>query len=219
MNTNPFLSIVPRKGEKMFGISEKNILLMADGVSKGKKLLLISGDYGSGKSLIAEKIEKNITSDVKIEKWMFTVDLANQLRSLPMEETVRRKVAVFIDKFELSDVIDDKALAKILELIVEITHMGVSFIIDVNPKTVMRLYDLDAAFKNLSELYTVKPMIFQEVKELVIARLNEVRTTHGHDLAPFTERDLMDIWKKSHGNPRMILLILANLYDIKMAER
>jgi type II secretory pathway predicted ATPase ExeA len=219
MNVNPFLSIVPRKGEKMFGISEKNIMLMADGVSKGKKLLLISGDYGSGKSLIADKIEKNLTSDIKLEKWMFTVDLANQLRSLPMEETVRRKVVVFIDKFELSDVIDDKALAKVLELIVEITQMGVSFIIDVNPKTVMRLYDLNAAFKNLSELYTVKPMIFQEVKELVLSRLNEVRTTHSHDLSPFTEKDLMDIWKKSHGNPRMIILILANLYDIKMAER
>ncbi|MDD5182198.1 MAG: hypothetical protein PHC66_03440 [Candidatus Nanoarchaeia archaeon] len=218
MNANPFLSIVPRKGEKMFGISEKNILLMAEGVSKGRKILLISGDYGSGKSLIAEKIEKNIDSNVKIEKWMFTVDLANQLRSLPIEEALKRKVAVFIDRFELSDVMDDTSLIKILKLIVEITKMGVSFIIDITPKTIMRLYDLNPEFKNISELYTVKPMIFQEVKELVLSRLNEIRTTRSSDISPFTERELMDIWKKSHGNPRMILLILANLYDIKMAE-
>lgn len=219
MNTNPFLSIVPRKGEKMFGMSEKSILLMAEGVSKGKKLLLISGDYGSGKSIIADKIEKNLASDVKIEKWMFSVDIANQLRSLPMEEALRRKVAVFIDKFELSDVMDDKTLMKILQLMVDITKMGVSFVIDVNPKTVMRIYELDDAFKSLSELYTVKPLVFHEVKDLVLSRLNEVRTTKTQDLSPFSEKELMDVWKKSQGNPRMILLILANLYDIKMAER
>jgi len=215
---NPFLSIVPRKGEKMFGISEKDILLMAEGVSKGKKLLLVSGDYGSGKSLITDKIEKSLAPDVKAEKWMFSVDIANQLRSLPMEEIIKRKIAVFIDKFELSDVMDDKTLIKILQLIVDITKMGVSFVIDINPKTVMRLYELDASFKNLSELYTVKPLIFHEVKELVLSRLNEVRTTKTNDLSPFNERELTDIWKKSRGNPRMILLILANFYDIKMAE-
>jgi type II secretory pathway predicted ATPase ExeA len=203
----------------MFGISEKTILLMAESVSKGKKLLLVSGDYGSGKSLITEKIEKNLASNIKIEKWMFSVDIANQLRELPMDEALHHKVAVFIDKFELSDVIDDKTLMNILRLMVDITKMGVSFVIDINPKTVMRLYELDDAFKNLSELYTVKPLIFQEVKELVSSRLNEIRTTHSHDLSPFSEKELMDIWKKSRGNPRMILLILANFYDIKMAER
>ena len=63
-----------------------------------------------------------------------------------------------------------------------------------------------------------KAHCFHEVKELVLSRLNEVRTTKTNDLSPFNERELTDIWKKSRGNPRMILLILANFYDIKMAE-
>jgi hypothetical protein len=221
---NPFLSIVPRQGEEMIGISQNKVRELADLISGGKAVLLVSGDYGSGKSLVTEKIENALTPKVKIEKWMFSVDMANQIRSLPIEETfaaerARKKVfVVFVDRFELSDVMDDKELAKVLRLIVEVSRSGVSFVISTTPKTVIRLYELSNNFKNISTIYRINPMTYPEAVELVISRLNEVRLKKSNKLEPFTDQELKDIWKKSHGNPRMILLILANLFSIKMQQ-
>jgi predicted ATPase len=101
---------------------------------------------------------------------------------------------------------------------VRLTEAGASFVISVNPKTILRLFDINKEFKNLSDIHTIKPLIFPEIKELVSSRLNETRTKKSDSLAPFNEEDIREIWKKSRGNPRMVLLILANLYDIKMAK-
>lgn len=212
---NPFLSIVPRKGEKLIGVSDNTLKNMIADVAKGRKILLVSGDYGSGKSIVTDKIEKNLPENIKQEKWMFSVDLANHIRSLPMEKAIERSIVVFIDKFELSEVVDDKTLMKILELLVEMTKAGASFVISLTPKTIVRLFDINPALKGMSEIHSIKPLIFPEIKELVVSRLNEVRVKKSNDLAPFTEKELMEVWKKSKGNPRMILLILANFYDIK----
>lgn len=218
---NPFMSIVPRKTEQMIGVSERKIVELTENVAKGKSILIISGGYGSGKSLVEEKIEKTLPGNVKIEKWMFTYDLINQIRSLPIEESIaaekpeKKKFAVFIDRFELSDVVSDKDISKILQLIVEITKSGASFVISMTPKTVVRLFGTSNEFKNLSTVYRINSLTYPETKELVLSRLNEIRIKRSNSLEPFEEHELRDVWKKSSGNPRMVLLILANLYDIK----
>jgi type II secretory pathway predicted ATPase ExeA len=205
----------------MIGVNEKKINEMALDISKGKSILLIDGDYGSGKTLVAEKIEKALPSNVKVERWMFSVDLANQIRSITMTEALEEErpspktVVIFIDRFELSDVMADKDIIKVLELMTEITKSGAGFVLSITPKAVMRLFEMSDRFKNISKIYKINPMTYPETKQLIVSRLNEIRIKKSDDLEPFTENEVKDIWKKSQGNPRMVLLILANLYDIR----
>ncbi|HLE06801.1 MAG TPA: hypothetical protein VI790_05575, partial [Candidatus Nanoarchaeia archaeon] len=57
---------------------------------------------------------------------------------------------------------------------------------------------------------------FDDAKKLVLMRLNSVRKEPISDLSPFTEKELRMIWKKSSGNPRLLLLLLMPLYDQRM---
>ena len=57
---------------------------------------------------------------------------------------------------------------------------------------------------------------FDEIKELIINRLNESREQPRNDLTPFTEDELRKIHMKAKGNPRLTLLLLKPLYEQKM---
>jgi replication-associated recombination protein RarA len=212
---NPFLSIVPRKGEEMIGFNKSKIDEFVTSILRGRKLLLVGGEHGSGKSMITDYIKNKLPSNIRVHKLMFMVDLVNELRNIPFHGTPAEKTVVFIDKFELCDVIDDKKLEKILELIVERSESGVSFVISLTPKTTYRLFSLSEKFKNMASIYTLPPLLYPQVVQLVISRLNEVRTKPVDSIKPFTDAELKNVYDKSRGNPRMILLILASLYDIK----
>ncbi|MCD6547237.1 MAG: ATP-binding protein [Nanoarchaeota archaeon] len=217
---NPFYSIAHKGDEKIImPASEiKKIKDLAKKVCKNN-ILFVVGEPGSGKSLVEKELEKAIPKNYGVRKLLFTVDLLNELRALPSEVVLRKKkFIVFIDKFELSDVVDDKKLKKILDVISETSKAGVGFVISCLPQTLARVFEISDELKKSSIVYNVPRLTYEQAKMLVISRLNSVRKKKSNSIEPFTEHELKSIWRTSNGNPRMILLLCANIYENKKSD-
>lgn len=219
MNKNPFLSIVPRKTENIVALDKevKQAKKMAKGIEKGK-ILFISGEYGSGKSLILKKLEKAIPKKVEKKEFIANIDLMNDLKGLPMEEAMHKKLVVYIDRMDLIEVMKKKQVDRIVEMIIVGSEASVGFIISITPRVLNNLFKRYPDLKNKSSVYEMKPLSLKQTKELVLSRLNESRKKKSKKFEPFTKEEIEYVWKKSKGNPRMILLICATLYDAKMQE-
>ncbi|MCD6576070.1 MAG: hypothetical protein J7K73_02845 [Nanoarchaeota archaeon] len=213
---NPFLDIMHKGDEKV--IMDKKALQKIKSLSKelakNHIILFIAGDYGSGKSLVEKEIEKNIPRSFKKRKLIFSSDLIHELGKIPAEEILKKKLIVFIDKFELSDAISDEKLKKILDLILNTSKSGVAYVISCTPNTIARLFSISDELRKYSKVYNVPALTFEQAKKLIIIRLNKVRKKKTNSISPFTESQLKNIWKASNGNPRMILLLCASLYEI-----
>ncbi len=72
---------------------------------------------------------------------------------------------------------------------------------------------MDAGLKKYFKVLEVPPLSFDEAKKLAIQRLDEVRSQGKGSLAPFTEDELRKVYNNSKGNPRLILMLLASLYE------
>jgi len=218
MVENPFLSIIPRKDEKLIGIKEDvdEIIKKLSDFEKGK-ILFISGEYGSGKSLVVRELEKRLEGKFEKFKFLTNTELIHNLRNIPTEKSIEKEILVFIDRMDLLDVMKETDIKKILELISELSRMGVSFVISVTPKVLDMIFK-NSDLKEKSIVYEMKPFTLEQTKEFILNRLNEARIEKSNDLSPFSEKEVEMIWKKSKGNPRMILLLCATLYDAKMQK-
>ena len=85
MEKNPFLSIIPRKSEEMIALKEdvQDIRELTKDFEKGK-IIFISGDYGSGKSMVIKELEKNLPEEAEKKEFVANIDLVHELRALPM---------------------------------------------------------------------------------------------------------------------------------------
>lgn len=210
MMENPFMSIIPREEEKAVGVNKQQIKELLN-KNKGKwTVFIVSGEYGSGKSLVISEIEKQIKG-AKIEKIIYSREMGSGIRAL----REKKKIVVEIDKFELSETTKDETLRVLLDTVANVSEGGVTFIISVTPKTLSRLFSLSQKFKNTSIVYNMPPLSYEEAREMVVSRLNEVRNKDSASIEPFTDAELKEIWRKSNGNPRLILLLCATMFDLK----
>lgn len=212
---NPFLHIIPREGEKAVGLEVDKIKKLLRSVVKENAIIVISGEYGSGKSLVVYAISKSLPKKIIKHNFVFGIDLLGELKGIPIETVEKGKIVVFIDKFDLIEAFNDVKALELLDIISELTRAGVSFVIPTSAETYSRLSELSDEFRGIATVYHVPALTLEETKTLVIERLNEVRKKSDR-LFPFSEREIHKIWKTSHGNPRMILMICASLYEIKM---
>ena len=213
---NPFLEISHRGDEKviMDAQSIKKIKTLSKELTKSNIILFIVGEPGSGKTLSEKEIEKNIPKRFEKKKLIFSLNLINELKSIPAEKTLKKKIIIFVDKFELSDVIKDEKLKKILNLIINTSKTGVGYVITCTPATLARLFGLSDKLKIYSKVYSVPALSLEQAKKLITSRLNIIRKKKMNSIAPFTASQIKNIWKTSKGNPRMILLLCASLYEI-----
>ena len=63
--------------------------------------------------------------------------------------------------------------------------------------------------------YELNGLSKEDIRQIIINRLNTVRNTESESLEPFTQVEYEKIYKKSRGNPRIALLICSALYDQK----
>ncbi|MCW1301135.1 MAG: ATP-binding protein [Candidatus Nanoarchaeia archaeon] len=210
---NPFLEIVASGEEEIVGSKFKEFL---EKVKKeipkligGERIILIVGEPGSGKSLIIKKITKDLRRK-KVEVLSFSPRLIDDLRN------VREKEAIVIENFHLIEALNPEETNKIIELILELTNAGVTFIVEASPSTVQMLKKLGRNIARQLEIFEVPKLTQEDLYEFILSKLRKVRGKKIKDIEPFTKEDVAKIWEKSKGNPRMAILLAQVLYDIKL---
>ncbi len=215
---NPFTYITPRENEEIidrinvYNRLEKKIL---DTLIQGT-IIFLEGDYGSGKSLLVQKLKKNLGNKIKIITLDFTGMILNDLRKLPLEK--KREILVVIDRFDLSEGLSKENFEKLLDLILELKNRGLSFLLLLNNKTTKAIKKAKSRLKKEYSIIRIPALDYKFSKELIISRLNEIRKSKNESLEPFTEKEIKEVWRNSKGNPRMLLLLCENLFERKMKE-
>lgn len=214
---NPFYNIMPRYKENMVGGKATMSRLENElkTVREKGKILILVGEHGSGRSLIIQKFKDVLRRKrMKIYEKDFSLRLLEELRT---HGTAKKRKSIFciIDKFDYYCGLDLPILKKIINLMVDVNDLGVNFLLVMTPNTLNELSKLNGRFKARTRITNIPPLNFEQAKKMVLNRLNEVRRKKDNSLEPFTEEEIRHIWKKAKGNPRMILLICASLFDAK----
>jgi len=214
---NPFLFIVPRKDEKIINMKKfrENLREELDKCIKGGVVISLVGDYGSGKTLLLREVKRYAKRRKNCEVIEFNVahDILDKVFSLREE---KKDVIIFIDQFDLLAGVDEEHFKNILEALRGKTIEGMTFVIALTPSTLKYISKLDKGFYNMLRKFEIPPLSYEDAKKLIITRLNEVREKESDSLAPFTEEEVRELYEKSKGNPRLLLLLCSSLYDRKM---
>lgn len=213
---NPFIHITPRQKEEIVGA--KNVLRdlnkgLNDVISRNR-ILMLTGKPGSGRSLMTREFIRLIKKrkGLHIKEFSLSNRLAHELK---MCSTKKCKDVYIITEFEYYAGMDKNLLKRLINTIANLSKKGVKFFLSTTSESVADLLSLDDEFKRKARIITIPPLTLPEAKKLIILRLNEVRKK-SNSLSPFSEKEVTYIWKKSRGNPRMILMICASLFDAKM---
>jgi type II secretory pathway predicted ATPase ExeA len=214
---NPFYNIVPRYKESMVGGKATMSRLENElkTVKEKGKILILVGEHGSGRSLIVQNFKDVLRRKrMKIYEKDFSLRLLEEIRA---HGTAKKRKSIFciIDKFDYYCGLDLPILKKIIKLMIEVNDLGVNFLLVMTPDTLDELSKLNGSFKARTRITNIPPLNFEQAKKMILNRLNEVRRKKNNSLEPFTEEEMRHIWKKARGNPRMILLICASLFDAK----
>lgn len=208
---NPFSNIVPRKNEEV--INTDFIKAAADKIKahfKDKKLVVFEGDYGMGKTLYLWSIYKRLKTGKEF------IRLSDNLVNILRLKTPVRNRTMIIDNFDLTEGLGDKQVYDLSEELLKLINGGTVVIIAARRDIIRRIMQANPLLRPLVNKIKIPGLTFEEAKSLVIRRLNEERSAPSKSIKPFTENELEEIWRKSHGNPRTILMLCKYLYDQRM---
>lgn len=212
---NPFLHIVASGEEEIVGRDFKEFLKkLKKEIPKliGKeRIIFIVGEPGSGKSLVIKKI-CDFLSNCKPKTLNFHLKILQDL------EGIQEKEIVVIENFHLIEAMKKEDANKIVEKLIEKTEKGNTFILEVSEDTIEFLRSVNKDIKRYEEVFEVPKLREEDIYEFILSKL---KIAHGKKLKgiePFSKEDIAKIWKKSGGNPRMVLLLAQTLYDIKTKE-
>lgn len=216
---NPFLFITPREKDLLVG-REKFLEKIKTSVMKSLDdsiIISINGDFGIGKTLFVEKAIKDLKKkkSLKLYKYDFNFNLLNDLRTLPSEKKLKKQMVVIIDRFELILSLSSYLQKKILEIMQDLCNAGITQIITTSEGLLKELKNIKPGINKYFKVLNVPSMNFNESKKLIISRLNESRPKKKDSLNPFTLDEVKKIHKKSQGNPRMVLMLCAGLFEEK----
>jgi len=219
--TNPFLYITPRDKESLVGrtgfleIIEKKILESLD----KSAVIAVNGEVGIGKTMFIEKVISKLESrkDIKVFKLDFNLNTLNDLRSIPTEKELQKQILIVIDRFELILSLTKEIQQKVLEVLANLCEAKVTIILATTTGLISKIFEINHNVKKFFNVLNVPYMNFEEVKKLVVSRLNEVRKEKSDKIEPFLKEELDMIYKNSKGNPRMVLMLCASLYEKKVS--
>jgi archaellum biogenesis ATPase FlaH len=211
---NPFLSIVPRRNEDIIDmVSIVNELKeLAIKALNGDVLIVLKGTYGSGKTIIAEQISRILKKKkIDVRRMPCTQEILNDVRSIPEER--KKDIFVIIDGLDICMGMDETTINKFLNILMERSQKGLTFLMECTPEVLDLFNNTNPRFSSSSKIVDVTPMGYDEARELIVSRLNEIRAKKSDSIDPFTEEELKKYWKTSKGNPRMLLMLCQSIYD------
>jgi archaellum biogenesis ATPase FlaH len=213
---NPFLYIVPRNGEQIVNMTEflDRMKKTVTSTLRGGTVVVLLGEYGSGKSLLISELKKHLSSKkIAIKEMDIGPDIIERVYSLKED---KRDMVVVVDQVDLFVGMDKEYLKNFLNTIRVKAISGITFFMTMNKKTFEEFSKIDKLFKNMTRTMEIPNLSYEHMKKLVVSRLNEIREKKSDSIEPFEEEELQSIWEKSSGNPRLILLLCSTLYDKKM---
>ncbi|MCW1291691.1 MAG: hypothetical protein QXL76_01030 [Candidatus Rehaiarchaeum fermentans] len=214
MINNPFISIVPVKGENLVD-REKEIaelsMLIYNALNKEIGPIIIKGYPGVGKTSIILHLISTLDKNVNVIYRYLDSDTLEYLSSLKLEDN--RKYLIIIDDINNEDGFTKEKIASFHSLIKNLVKKCAVILIDNRKKDI----STEVSFENL-KVMEIKGLSYEDLKKVIINRLNTIRNRPSNDISPFSEKEIEEVYKKSGGNPRFALLILATLFDEKISH-
>ncbi len=214
VSDNPFVSItvsdkdiiVDRETEKI------ELLILINETMEHGGVIVIKGTPGIGKSTLLNAVEKELKkSDVlNIIKDEFTPAVYNKIKGINPDET--RKTLLILDDFNNIEMLDKLSQQRVIDLLYRLSQRIAVLLVENREDGIEK--ELKTQNKQFN-IYEVKGLQKQDLKRIIINRLNSVRNKKTDSLEPFTEDEYNKIYKKSRGNSRIALLICSALYDQK----
>lgn len=211
---NPFINITSSGNEKVVDRVGERVELQLhinNGLNEGQ-IIVVKGAPGVGKSTILNSILNDIkkAKNVEVVHEEFTPSTYNRLRGINM--TPSKKLLLVLDDFNNIELLEKNAQIKVLQLMDELAQRVAVVLVE------NRDAGVEKDFKKLGkrfEKFDLPGLQRSDLRQLIIDRLNTVRSVPRDHLDPFTEEEYDKIYKKSGGNPRIALLICSALYDQK----
>ncbi|MDD2678887.1 MAG: hypothetical protein PHT91_01475 [Candidatus Nanoarchaeia archaeon] len=220
INPNPFLFITPReKSDELIGrfeFFEKIKRVVLESLDESA-IVTINGDFGIGKSLFVDKVVKDLSKkkSLKVFYLDFNLNTLNDLRNIPLEKELGKQIIVIIDRFELLLSLSNNLQEKIIKIMTELCENKITLIITSSNDLLKSMKKLDNDMKKYFKVLDVPKLSLTEAKRLVISRMDELNRKQRGTIKPFTENEIKKIHENSKGNPRIILMLLASLFEDK----
>lgn len=212
---NPFISITYSKNDTIVNRVDDRLelLLLVNETLDHGGVIILKGSPGVGKSTVIGILEGELSKAKNIDliKEEFTPVVYNKLRN--MQNKSGRRLLVILDDFNNIEMLDKLGQQKVIDLIYNMSQNMAIMLIENRDEGVETVFKKQGKLFNKYQLDGLKK---EEMKQLIINRLNAVRQTKSDSLDPFTQAEFEKIYKKSEGNSRIALLICSALYDKKI---
>ncbi len=180
---------------------------------KNNRLIILEGDYGSGKSLYFNRLYKRLKTKKDL------IEFSDGIITVLESKVPVKNKTLFINNFDLLHGLTEPQVIKLSALIVKLLDEEMIILIACRKDTVNLLLKANPLLHSKVNRVKLPGLSFDEARELVINRLNESRKKKSNDLTPFNKNELELFWHKSNGNPRMLLMLLSPLYEQRMMIR
>ncbi|MCL5420211.1 MAG: hypothetical protein M1284_00460 [Candidatus Parvarchaeota archaeon] len=212
--SNPFISITYSNDDVVVDRVNERIevlILINEAIGYGG-IVVIKGAPGTGKSTLLGTIEKELkkSSNVEIIKEEFTPAVYNKIRNININTS--KRLVVVLDDFNNIEMLDNFNQQRVIDLLYNLGQKAAIILVENRIEGVEK--ELEKQNKKFKR-YELDGLSREDIKQIIINRLNTVRSTKSESLEPFTQVEYEKIYKKSRGNPRIALLICSALYDQK----
>ncbi len=212
--SNPFISITYSNDDVVVDRVNERIevlILINEAIGYGG-IVVIKGAPGTGKSTLLGTIEKELkkSSNVEIIKEEFTPAVYNKIRNININTP--KRLVVVLDDFNNIEMLDNFNQQRVIDLLYNLGQKAAIILVENRIEGVEK--ELEKQNKKFKR-YELDGLSREDIKQIIINRLNTVRSTKSESLEPFTQVEYEKIYKKSRGNPRIALLICSALYDQK----
>jgi predicted AAA+ superfamily ATPase len=213
-DSNPFISITYSNDDVVVDrVNERiEVLILINEAIEYGGIVVVRGAPGTGKSTLLGTIEKELkkSSNVEIIKEEFTPAVYNKIRNINLGTS--KKLVLILDDFNNIEMLDNFNQQRVIDLLYNLGQKAAIILVENRVEGVEK--ELEKQNKKFKR-YELDGLSREDIKQIIINRLNTVRSTKSESLEPFTQVEYEKIYKKSRGNPRIALLICSALYDQK----
>jgi ABC-type lipoprotein export system ATPase subunit len=211
---NPFISITYSDNDVIVDrVNEKiDLLMLVNDALEHGCIIILKGAPGMGKSTLINVVEKELrnSKNIEIVKEEFTPAVYNKLRNLQVNPA--KRMFIELDDFNNVEMLDKLSQQRVIDLLYSLGQKAAILLVENREEGVEK--ELKTQSKQFKK-YQLEGMSRDDLRQIIINRLNLSRTEKSNSLAPFTEVEYEKIYKKSKGNPRIALLICSALFDQK----
>jgi predicted ATPase len=208
---NPFLYIVPSENEQIVN-RERETAELHLAINKFLKLgggvIVVKGAPGMGKTSLVKFVLNSLKNEPGIKTAYFELDTLSLERLNELNIDPKYKYVIAIDDINNEEGFTPMQKARLRDLILKLASKVCLIVIENREKGI----DKDLP-QDRKEIVEIGGMPLQDIKQIIINRLNKIRNQPSNSIEPFKEKDIESAYRKSSGNIRMILLILAALFD------